>query len=671
MRSFVGEDDAPMDTDYDDEAPKRKEDEDEEEEEMDPFGQFINYVTSILLPDNSDDDDEEPNGPGWSWIASRILKTCIAYSSGVTSAILLSELSQAWNEQNRIGAPKKQPECISMLKKNKRSKLPNTVTIDSIYEKKFLSLNSVLEAIIIDAFVLPGTNIYMLSLGDFWSSNTIELYLHRRFYNLADTHDGILKKGREVFLTGCRLRPASSGSGCLRLLPTEYFITLLNEDEDDDAMLLGAQFCSDSFSNISVDAINEGTSYSLYARIEYIGPVEIQGKDGIQRKQIALVDNDGIRMKFLLWGEQVLLADLFSLGSMLALDKPFVATFTGSATGRSEELCLEYGSATQLYLVPFIQHEEQVSVALTQTRTQGSKFLSTCYPSQMSKISQVVLPCDSKGSIDFRNYPFRISVSDLRDKMTGFSLYGIVSDMSRDTNSEEVVFSLRIEDKTGAIWVKLHFSKSWSLGRVGLGHTVYLSGLSCSYTGHKCLEVIWSENNIGVSFVNLSCLPALVNSSCLHVLSTLSNLQDRKANIHVCQIQVDQVEYCHVNTRYSHSPCGHFVSMTSAEAVCKFCHQSCSTAEVESAFHLKITLADESGKVLAWCTGQTAVDLLQISPDEFNELPEEEQIIYPSSLESERFRVSLVNCRRPSPGNNLYEESDTLSWEITRAIKYS
>lgn len=31
-------------------------------------------------------------------------------------------------------------------------------------------------------------------------------------------------------------------------------------------MLIGAQFCSDSFSSISLDAVNQGVSYSLYAR---------------------------------------------------------------------------------------------------------------------------------------------------------------------------------------------------------------------------------------------------------------------------------------------------------------------------------------------------------------------------------------------------------------------
>lgn len=77
-----------------------------------------------------------------------------------------------------------------------------------------------------------------------------------------------------------------------------------------------------------------------------------------------------------------------------------------------------------------------------------------------------------------------------------------------------------------------------------------------------------------------------------------------------------------VNTRFLHSLCGHFVNkMPSGLLECSFCHRSCD-AEVQRTFDLKITIADESAKVLAWCSGQTAMDLLQISPDEFYELPE-------------------------------------------------
>ncbi|XP_057471952.1 uncharacterized protein LOC130760587 [Actinidia eriantha] len=617
------------------------------EDQEDPFLQFIDYSKSVLSPEE-DERKDDSNGPGWSWIVSRILKKCTSYSSGVTSAILLSDICQAWHEQQKIGASRKRPECINqMKKKHKRAKLPNTDTIDSIYENNFLSLNSVLEAVIVDAFLLPGTNIYMITLGDFWSSNTIDLYLHRRFYNLADPNNGILKKGREVFLTGCYLRPAFGGSGYPRLLPTEYLVILLDEDQDDDAMLLGAQFCSDSFSSISFDAVNQGVSYALYARIECIGSLQIQGKSGsLQWKHITLVDIDGARLKFLLWGEQVLLANFFRVGSMLALDRPFVASSVDTAIETGGEICLEYGSATQLYLVPFIQHEEQVSVALTQNRHQGSKLLSVLDASQGLKVSQVTLPCDSQGSVDFSNYPFRTFVVDLRDKMTSISLYGVVKDIIREIDTAEAIFSLRIEDTTGAIWAKLHFVNFWSLGRLGLGHTLYISGLTCSMTKQQRLEVSWFEKDAGASFINLSCFPALLNSPCLHKLSYLSDLSSQTSSTLICQVRLDQIEHCHVNMIFSHAICGQFVSKSPCGTVeCNFCRSSCD-AEIVRSFHSKITLADESAKVLVWCTGQTAVELLHISPDEFNELHEEEQIMYPSSLENERFTVALVNCRR-------------------------
>ena len=70
----------------------------EQKQGEDPFLGFIDYARSVLLSEEEGCDSngrrEETTGPGWSWIASRILKTCISYSSGVTSAIILSELSQ-------------------------------------------------------------------------------------------------------------------------------------------------------------------------------------------------------------------------------------------------------------------------------------------------------------------------------------------------------------------------------------------------------------------------------------------------------------------------------------------------------------------------------------------------------------------------------------------------
>lgn len=52
-------------------------------------------------------------------------------------------------------------------------------------------------------------------------------------------------------------------------------------------------------------------------------------------------------------------------------------------------------------------------------------------------------------------------MTDLRDKMTGISLYGIVTDIIKEKHVMEAIFFMKIEDTTGAIWAKLHFAKSW------------------------------------------------------------------------------------------------------------------------------------------------------------------------------------------------------------------
>ncbi|CAN1806529.1 hypothetical protein LINPERHAP1_LOCUS24701 [Linum perenne] len=476
------------------------------------------------------------------------------------------------------------------------------------------------------------------------------------------------------------------------------------QDQDDDAMVIAAQFCSDSFSSVSLQQAKNGVAYSLYARIESIGPLEAKGSAGnVQRRQVTLIDDDGVKLEFLLWGEQVVLANLLSVGSMLALDQPYVANSCESAMETSSDICLEYGSRTQLYLVPFVQHEEQVYVSSSQNRNQGSRLTLTAVdPTQGPKVSQVTLPCDALGSIDFSSYPFRTFVTDLGDKMTGISVYGVVTDIRCERSTTKAVFSMRIEDSTGSIWAKLHFVTScyyqisktklihksqpkhllliiifWlaifcflrSLGRLSPGHTVFISGLSSYTTNKKHFEIAWFENQVGYSFVNLSCLPALLNSSCLHKLSHLSDLSRKSSSTYICRVRLDQVNQCHVNTGFAHSPCGRpAVNTSSGDLECSFCQCSCGS-EVVRTFYLKIPVADETGKILGWCSGPTAAEMLQISSDEFCELPEEEQFMYPLSLENESFVVALVNSRRAGYGHGhcMDLEDDTVSWEITRA----
>uniref|UniRef100_A0A0E0D947 Cell division control protein 24 OB domain-containing protein n=1 Tax=Oryza meridionalis TaxID=40149 RepID=A0A0E0D947_9ORYZ len=631
------------------------------------FLEFVDYAISMLSSSGGNGDESPGAGPAparppWGWAVAQVLKSCCAYSSGVTAAILLSDLFQSWTEQRKSLTAKRKVELTNLLKtRNRRRRLPNTITIDSIHEKNFLSPKSVLEAVVIDVFVIPGTNIYMLTLGDMWSTSTIDLYLHRRYYNYIGQH-GVLKKGREVMLTGCCLRTAMEGSGHARILPTEYMVMLLDEEEDEDAMLLAAQFCTYSFSSMMLDENRNNISYSFYARIEKIESLEPFGST--ERKQIVLVDNDDAKIKFVLWGEQVLLANLFSVGSMLALDRPFIANYVHNNHEESQELCLEYGSATQVYLVPIAQQEEQVLLTPTQIRSQGSRL--SCVPSD-HMASQVTLPRDLHGSVDFSKYPFRVYVSDLHDKMVGVSLFGMVTSVCKASTSG-TYFYLEIEDATGVVLMKLNFIGLWSLGRVGVGHMVYMSGLTCTLSSTNKLEVAWTEKEPGSLFVNISLLPALLNSTCLHKLSLLSDLPHSTNRTHICHVRLDHIDVNSLKVLLFHNLCGCVVSDQSGGLQCSFCKCACHSGGCTHGFQLHLTIADDSEKVFAWCIGQTAVEFLQISPDEYMELPEDERAMYLYTLQNESFTVAIANTNQRIEAYIEGEKSLPV-WEITRAQK--
>ncbi|EMS45861.1 hypothetical protein TRIUR3_05885 [Triticum urartu] len=584
------------------------------------FLEFIDYAISVVTSSGGDGSESPGAGPAparppWGWTVAQVLKSCRAYSSGVTAVILLSDLFQSWTEQRKSLTAKTKVEVTSLLNtRSKRRRLPRTVTIDSIHEKNFLSPKSVLEAVVIDVFVLPGTNIYMLTLGDMWSTSTIDLYLHRRYYNYIGQHC-ILKKGREVVLTGCCLRTAVvEGSGHARILPTEYMVILLDEEQDEDAMLLAAQFCTYSFSSMMEEKSRNDVVYSFYARIEKIETLEPFGCT--ERKQIVLVDNDDEKIKFILWGEQVSLANLFSVGSMLALDSPYISNFAHNNHEEPQELCLEYGSATQVYLVPIAQHEEQAYV------------------------------------------------SDLHGKMVGVSLFGTVRSVCKVSTSG-TTFYLEIEDATGVVLTKLIFTGHWSLGRVGVGHMVYISGLTCSLNKINILEVSWSEKEPGSLFVNLSLLPALLNSTCLHNISLLSDLPHSANRTHICRVRLDHIDCDSLKLSLFHNLCGYVVDELPDGLQCSLCKVACQNG-CTPGFQLHLTIADDSEKVFAWCVGQTAVEFLQISPDEYMELPEDEQAMYLFTLQNESFTVAIANTSKQVDG--YAENAEALPvWEIARA----
>eukprot|EP01018_Ginkgo_biloba_P008931 Gb_12457 [translate_table: standard] len=217
----------------------------------------------------------------------------------------------------------------------------------------------------------------------------------------------------------------------------------------------------------------------MNGQVEKVGGVEVQGQSGhLKRRQILIADSEGTILEFVLWDEQILLANLFrsylifmsfhvhighastsiytsfqmvrfgSQGSMIALDKPFIARDSDCGIETTAGICLEYGSATRLYSVPYVHREEQVRNSLGLYLSNGGNqrvivcmeteaknhsldqvivgssqnWSQSTRPLNMSngsavvggseefRISQVTLPCNSQGSVDFSNFPFRVSI---------------------------------------------------------------------------------------------------------------------------------------------------------------------------------------------------------------------------------------------------------------------
>lgn len=62
------------------------------------------------------------------------------------------------------------------------------------------------------------------------------------------------------------------------------------------------------------------------------------------------------------------------MGSFLGLERPYISSLEESAMEGKDEFCLEYGSATHLYLLPSTLQEERVDEVFLLLLFSGSAF---------------------------------------------------------------------------------------------------------------------------------------------------------------------------------------------------------------------------------------------------------------------------------------------------------
>lgn len=91
--------------------------------------------------------------------------------------------------------------------------------------------------------------------------------------------------------------------------------------------------------------------------------------------------------------------------------------------------------------------------------------------------------------------------------------------------------------------------------------------------------------------------------------------------VQISHVRLDCLDCESLKVLLFHNICGCVVNKHSGGLQCSFCKCACESGCAHG-FQLHLTIADDSAKVFVWCVGQTAVEFLQISPDEYLELPE-------------------------------------------------
>ncbi|KAL2614116.1 hypothetical protein R1flu_025808 [Riccia fluitans] len=615
---------------------------------------FVNFVESArrMLSESFETDKPKECGaatggsqPSWSWVCTRILTCCKSYPSGVTPAILLSELYEAWLARERVERcvkGKSRPGPAHGVRRQKQMLTSKVTTIDSILERRFIPLDAVLDAVVVDIQIIQGTSSYLVTLGDSWSFNSIEFYLHRKFYDLVDSTSAILRKGREIRLTGCQLRDAlTEGKVAPRLLPTEYVIILLDEEQDEDLYLLGAQFCSDNFSSIQTSSVRAGMEYYFYARVDEIESTGVQGlQEQMKQRRLTLCDDNGISLPLVLWDDQVSLCNLLSEGSMVAIERPLIAFEQEGENNRPLGIWFQYGQRTRLYTVPYVPVPEQV----TETDRNASML-------------QVSVPYDAQVSLDVNFLPVRLLVENVRPKMSNAALYGLVTffaqlpDLESATKRQHAAYKsaylLRIQDCSGALEIRMYFHDHWSSGELHVGQIAFVGGISTSVNPNGGMDCTWTERQGGALVVNMTQLPALLSTNCLHRIVPLSDIHSSSLTVQVCRVQVKNLAQHGVQVKLCHVPCGHpvFDLPVPGQWNCNFCRRACDGKETMLTFFSTAVLVDvypgQHTQVYASCSGRAAAEVLQVSPEDFCSFSEVEQGMYLYSLESEHFLVTL------------------------------
>eukprot|EP00117_Sycon_ciliatum_P022504 scpid80288/ scgid0849/ len=384
----------------------------------------------------------------WSWMCKELFSLLARYPTGVTNAIILSELQMLWSDGNSA-ASWQDGEC-------------KKISITDFVQSRFISPEAILEGTLTLPHALPGTNIPLAWLKENPEADkgaSLEMYLHQKFYQHPQ-----LQTNSRVRLTRCRLQQSQnagvrntstsrSGPRAARhLLPTDIMVFL----SDCESLMM------DGFSTqLSLNQISSGYGSPILFRVSRIAPVvTVHSPDGSTSQQlcVTLSDDAGTSIGLILWDDHLQLAQLFKKGDWLGIEKPYYQLY-------NNEMYVEYGPASVFYCVPFVP---------------STASESQCESSSVLGHSAVLT--DDEGIASLAAYPHRLQVYQLQPRTKAITL--CIQIMSKSplkqnqsgTSAEE--FTLDVADHTGSACVHISNHLSSLYHHFQPGQCVVLCGLS-------------------------------------------------------------------------------------------------------------------------------------------------------------------------------------------------
>ncbi|KAK9767197.1 hypothetical protein K7432_003162 [Basidiobolus ranarum] len=376
--------------------------------------------------------------------------------------------------------------------------LEATMSVDNIFEVEIKSVRT-----------LPGTRTCVITLVDQKSPHHLDMYLHQKFYFLTnEDYKGLFSQvQRQIRITGIRL--LENASRFPRLLPTEMMIFMLSTENLYDRRFIKEELEVDKLEDVNKPAITQGRDYKFWVKIVHIGSEQAGGIPG-RLKKLKIFVNDmstNENAVFLLWDEQIAMRDLFKKGDYLGLHRPYI---NSNSAYNDDMLILEYGTGTVLFCLPSDFSQEVVSSSM---------------PSQ-SGFSQTTVPRDDFGLLDYKYYPERIHIHDLKPKMINITLFGRIVAMSQNIPVEKngVMmdrFAVRIIDITGTCDITLWEKIGHEAAPFRVGHYVLLEGLSTSERKENGQCFVNGSEILGCQVKNVSTLKGILASPSLREMIPL------------------------------------------------------------------------------------------------------------------------------------------------------